>query len=124
MYLFKKFVGALLFPNTILLALLVVGVVLLWVSRKQRLARTIVTIAAAGFFLMSYTSSWSFLIKDLEYRYPVFDVMRSDRSDLKWVVVLGGGGTENGSLPAASQLNPQSVARVVEGLRILRALPN
>jgi len=124
MFLFKKFVGALLFPNTILLALLIVGVVMLWVGTRQRLARTILTIAAAGFFLMNYTSSWSFLVKDLEYRYPVFDVTRSDRTEMKWVVVLGGGGMENDSLPAASQLNPQSVARVVEGLRILRALPN
>jgi uncharacterized SAM-binding protein YcdF (DUF218 family) len=123
MFAFKKLVGALLFPNTILLALLGVGVLLLWIGSRRRHARVIITIAAAGFFLMSYTSIWSFLVRNLEYRYPVLDTARNDLAEMKWVVVLGGGGTENDSLPAASQLNPQSVARVVEGIRILKSSP-
>jgi len=123
MYWLKKFVGALLFPNTVLLAFLGIGVAMLWFSSKRRVGRMIVTIAAAGFFLMSCTSTWNFLIRDLEYRYPVFDANRSDVSDVGWVVVLGGGGTENDSLPAATQLNPQSVARVLEGFRILKSIP-
>jgi len=124
MYLFKKFVGALLFPNTILLALLGVGVLMLWVGSKRRLARALITIAAAGFFLMSYTSSWSFLVRKLEYRYPVYDTTRSDAAEMNWVVVLGGGGMEIQNLPAASRLNLQSVARVIEGIRILKSIPH
>jgi len=124
MFAFKKLLGALLFPNTILLALLVVGVLMLWIGSRRRLARVIITIAAAGFFLMSYTATWSFLVRNLEYRYPVLDTARSELAEMKWVVVLGGGGTDNDILPAASQLNPQSVARVVEGIRVLKSSPN
>src|SRR5262249_4185577 len=84
----------------------------------------IITIATAGFFLMSYTSTWNFLVRDLEYRYPVLDTTRGDLAEMKWVVVLGGGGTESDTLPAASQLNPQSVARVIAGIRILKSVPH
>src|SRR5436190_970807 len=54
----KKLVSPLLFPQTICLGLLGIGVLMLWFSAKQRLARIFVTIATAAFLFMSYPLIW------------------------------------------------------------------
>jgi uncharacterized SAM-binding protein YcdF (DUF218 family) len=41
----------------------------------------------------------------------------------RWVVVLGGGLTEAHGVPAASRLSETSLARLVEGVRLVRELP-
>ena len=41
----------------------------------------------------------------------------------KWIVVLGGGHVSDPSLPANSQINPAALARVVEGVRLYKAIP-
>jgi uncharacterized SAM-binding protein YcdF (DUF218 family) len=63
----------------------------------------------------------------LESRYPaplaVDDLAKADRGPIKWVVVLGAGRFPDESLPPNLQLDPLSLARLVEGLRIHRGLP-
>ena len=123
MFLIKKIVSALLLPHTLSLALLGIGVLLLWFSSRRRLAQTLVTISALGFFLLSYAGWWNFLVDRLEYKYPVFDSDRKDLDEFRWIVVLGGGGVRSDILPATSQLGPQGLARLTEGLRISKTLP-
>src|SRR5262245_21929222 len=100
MYEMKKFVGLLLLPNTLFFLLLAVGVLLLWFSSRRRLAQTLVTLAFGGYLLMGYNSNWNFLVERLEYQYPVFDAKEHDLKDVRWIVVLGGGGEESEVLPA------------------------
>jgi uncharacterized SAM-binding protein YcdF (DUF218 family) len=124
MFLIKKIVSAMLLPYSISLFLLGVGVLMLWFSSRRRLAQALVTISAFGFFLLSYGGWWNFLVDRLEYKYPVFDSDRKDLDGIGWIVVLGGGGVRSDVLPAPSQLNPQSLARLTEGVRIWKTLPN
>ena len=123
MFLFKKLVGPLLLPHSVFLVLLGVGVLMLWFSSKRRLSRILVTIAAVGFCLLSYPGVWSGLVGRMESKYPPLDIRRSDLSGIRWIVVLGGGGTMSDSLPATSQLSAPSQARLVEGIRILNSIP-
>jgi len=61
-------------------------------------------------------------LESLESRYaPLVDV--SQCSNIKWVVVLGGGHNTNSKLPATSQLSESSLSRLVEGVRIHGLLP-
>jgi uncharacterized SAM-binding protein YcdF (DUF218 family) len=124
MFLLKKIVSAMLLPHGMSLFLLGVGVLMLWFSSRRRLAQTLVTIAALGFFLLSYAGWWNFLVDRLEYQYPVFDGARKDVEGIHWIVVFGGGGVQSDLLPPPSQLGPQGLARLAEGMRIARILPD
>ncbi len=123
MFLLKKILGPLLYPHTVFLALLVCGVLVLWLTSKRKLGRVLVTLGAAGFLLLSYPIVWNGLLLGMEDRYPPLDLHQADLSGIQWVVVLGGGGTADDRLPATSQMSPASEARLVEGIRILRSIP-
>jgi uncharacterized SAM-binding protein YcdF (DUF218 family) len=122
MFELKKIVSALLLPHSISLFLLGIGVLMLWFSSRRRLAQTLVTISALGFYLLSYSGWWNFLVNRLEYQYPVFDSDRKDLDGIHWIVVFGGGSVESDILPAPSQLGPQGLARLTEGIRVSKTL--
>lgn len=72
--------------------------------------------------LFSYTPFPDISLKSLEYRYAsLLDV--SQFSDIRWVVVLGGGHHSDPGLPVTSQLSESSLSRLVEGIRIHKLLP-
>ena len=72
--------------------------------------------------LFSYTPFSDIALRSLECRYAsLVDV--SQFSDIKWVVVLGGGHNSDSRLIATSQLSESSLSRLVEGVRIHRLLP-
>ena len=62
------------------------------------------------------------LIQPLEGRARVMDPGRLPM-DLWAVVVLGGGVDEGTGLPPASRLNPGTIKRLAEGVRLWRARP-
>jgi len=122
LFLLKKLIGPLLFPHSVFLGLLGIGVLILWFSSKRKLARILVTISAVGFFFLSYPNMWKGLVSEMEDRYPALDTSQTDLSGVRWVVVLGGGGTLTDRLPPTSQLSPPSQARFVEGIRIWKSI--
>jgi uncharacterized SAM-binding protein YcdF (DUF218 family) len=123
MFLLKKFIGPLLFPHTVFLGLLVAGVLMLWFSSKRRFATILITLATAGFFLLSYPVAWRSAIEGMESKYPPLDIRQTGLSEIRWVVVLGGGGPMDARLPATSQMSTASLGRFVEGMRIIKSLP-
>ena len=78
MFFFKKLISPLLFPQTICLGLLSIGVLILWFSAKQKLARILVTIAAAALLFVSYPMIWDGIVHHTESSYPPLDLQRSD----------------------------------------------
>ena len=124
MFLFKKLIGPLLAPYPLFLGLLGLGVLMLWFSSRRRFANILVTIAAAGFFLLSYPALWDGTIHSMESRHPPLAMRQTDLSGVQWVVVLGGGGIMTDSLPATSELSSPSLARLVEGIRIQKSIPH
>jgi uncharacterized SAM-binding protein YcdF (DUF218 family) len=63
------------------------------------------------------------LLGPLENRYPPpLDIVPV--SDIKWVVVLGGGSTSDPGLPLTNRLSQASPIRLVEGIRIHNQLKN
>jgi uncharacterized SAM-binding protein YcdF (DUF218 family) len=124
MFFFKKLIGPLLAPYPVFLGLLGLGVLMIWFSSRRRLANILMTIGTVGFCLLSYPALWDGLVGGMEFRYRPLDTHKTNLSGIRWVVVLGGGGTEtSGRFPATSELSPSSLARLVEGIRILRSVP-
>jgi uncharacterized SAM-binding protein YcdF (DUF218 family) len=72
----------------------------------------------------------SSLLLPLEQRYPallqpekMFREGRKSGPPPKWIVVLGGGHRSDPSLPANSQISAAALGRVVEGVRLHKAIP-
>ena len=92
MFLFKKIVAPLFFPVPLCLELLLLGLILLWFTKKQKAGKIIVSVGVGLIILFSYGTVQDILLRSLENKYPSL-INLQDVDDLKWVVVLGGGHT-------------------------------
>jgi len=123
MFLFKKLLAPFLMPVPLCLLLLLLGLVLLWLTRRQRAGKYLATLGALLLLLLGYGSLSGRLLATLERRYaPVVDVSAA-AGRVRWVVVLGGGSSADSGLPATMRLSEASQARLVEGIRLQRRLP-
>jgi len=122
MFLFKKIVAPLFFPMTLILGILVFGLFLLSLTRRQKIGKIVVLIGIIFLGMLSYDAVSDKLLRSLEYKYPPLINLESIQG-VKWVVVLGGGHTSDPKLPITSQLSEISLVRLVEGIRIHRGLP-
>ena len=128
MFLLKKIVSQFLFPLPIGASLLVAGVLLLWLSKRQKLGKVLVTIGALFLLTLSYGAASNRLLAPLETLYPTYDLWRASdtvraEQAFAYVVVLGGGHSSDPRLPPSSQLSAASLVRLVEGIRIHREHP-
>jgi len=125
LFLLKKIVSPLFQPLSIVSVLLVSGLMLLWMTRKKNLGKTLLTLGTILLLLASYGFLADWLAASLENRYPpllkVEDIQKG--KDIKWIVVLGGGALPDPRLPLSSQLVPDSLSRLLEGVRLHRQLP-
>ena len=122
MFLFKKIVGPFFFPVTVILLILLLGFIILALTRKQKTGKILIFLGILLFGGLSYPWIPDRILMPLEYRNsPLLDP--SQLSGIRWVVVLGGGHVSVPNLPASSQLSEHSLFRLVEGVRIHRKLP-
>ena len=121
-FLLKKMLAPLFFPVSLCLELLLLGLLLLWFTRKQKTGKVVLSIGFLLLALLSYSAVSDELLQPLEYKYP--PVLKADNvTGVKWVVVLGGGHTSDPQLPVTSQIGGASVTRLVEGIRLSKMLP-
>ena len=129
-FLLKKFVSFWLMPLPFCLTLLVVGVVLLLFSKRQRLARTLVASSALLLLLFSNKAVSMALIRPLETLYPPIPELAPGQplptalAGCRYIVVLGGGHGESPGFSAVNQLSTSARGRLMEALRLARALPD
>lgn len=124
MYLRKLF-GNLFLPLPLSVSLMVAGLLLLWFSRKQKLARMVVSTGVLFLAVVTCLPLSDVFLSELEQRYKPLTTSQLTDPDVspKLVVVLGGGYTADPNLPALSQLSSSSLTRLVEGIRLHRQLP-
>jgi uncharacterized SAM-binding protein YcdF (DUF218 family) len=125
----KKVVSFWLMPVPLCVALLAVGAALAWPGRRRRAGRVCLVLAALAFLFFSNRAVSVLLLAPLESRYPAVPEMAPGGgapaavADCRYVVVLGGGHSDFPSLPAIGQLSTSALARLTEGVRLLRLLP-
>jgi uncharacterized SAM-binding protein YcdF (DUF218 family) len=122
MFLLKKIVAPLFFPVTLALGILLLGLFLLSLTRRQKAGKIVVLIGIIFLGMVSYNAVSDKLLQPLEYQYPPLLSLENIRN-IKWIVVLGGGHTSDPKLPITSQLSEASLIRLVEGIRIHNGLP-
>jgi len=117
----KKYVSSLLMPVPVCLALLTLGVVLLWRKKRPMWTRWSLTIALVSMVMMSAWPVPHWSVRSLERQYPA--LVNPPASTMTWIVVLGGGVSDDPTLPPNDQLGRASLGRLIEGLRLARAYP-
>ena len=122
MFLLKKITAPLFSPLCLCIELLLLGLFLLWFTRKQRAGKIIVSLGVILLCLLSYGAVSNSLLRPLEYKYPPLVHLEAVH-DIKWIVVLGGGHISDPGIPCTSQLSDASIARLVEGVRLYKMLP-
>ncbi len=114
--------GSSLLPVSLCLEVMLLGLVLIWLTRRRAAGRVIFSLGFIALALMGYGAFSDMLLRPLESEYP--PLQRLDAaSQVKWVVVLGGGAVADPKLPVTGQLSQSSLVRLVEGIRLQRMLP-
>ncbi|MFA5109824.1 MAG: ElyC/SanA/YdcF family protein [Desulfobaccales bacterium] len=130
MFILKKIAANFLSPGSLGLEILILGLFLLWFTRRQRLGKIVVSLGTALLLLFGSPLLSPRLLMPLERHYPALlhpeALVREGRQPQTspiWIVVLGGGHDTDPSLPVNSQISRAALSRVVEGVRLYRALP-
>jgi len=117
LFVLKKIITLAIYPLSLCLTALVVGLFFIWFTRKQKLGKIIVTIGVVVLIFFSYGFLSNHLLSSLENEYsPLTDL--KEVHGVKWIVVLGGGIVSDPKLPANGQISSSSLSRLVEGIRI------
>jgi uncharacterized SAM-binding protein YcdF (DUF218 family) len=119
MHLARQLIGALAMP-LVLALLLVVAAAFYWVWRR-RLAGWLLASAAALVYVSALPVVGDSLLYTLEERFPLLDIHKR-MPIAKFVVVLGSGYRPRDGISAVAALDEDGLVRIVEAVRIGRAL--
>lgn len=126
----KKVIGYWLMPMPLSLLLIVVGVSLLRWSSKKRLGHCTFIAGCVWLLLCTNSGVGTWMVRHFEGRYPAQptllenDPLPARLERCEFIAVLGGGHTYVPGWSANNQLSPSALARIVEGVRLARRLPD
>jgi uncharacterized SAM-binding protein YcdF (DUF218 family) len=125
MFLMRKIVSRFLFPVPLSLEFLLVGLFLLWFTRRQRAGKVMATCGALLLLAFSNIVTSNALLRPLEYSYPQMVVPPGANriSSAKYIAVLGGLGDDDPNVPITSHVFPDLMVRLIEGVRVHRQIP-
>ncbi len=131
MYAFKKLLAPILSPLSVCIALISIGMFLLFKTQKGKLGKTLLVCGWVLLVAVSYEAFSGRMLQTLECQYPSLDIAKTPDPltgkaplhSVKWVVVLAGGVKDKQDLPYQLQISHHSRVRLMEGIRIHRAIP-
>lgn len=131
MFILKKIISQFFFPMPLIIYIIFAALFLLWFTKKQKAGKILATVGLSILVLFSYETVSNTLLRHLEERYGMSDIfnvtkpsLSSKNNHIRLIVVLGGGHTSDPNLPLTSQINHYSLVRLIEGIRIYRAIPD
>jgi uncharacterized SAM-binding protein YcdF (DUF218 family) len=119
----KEFFSLLIMPLSILCELLIIGGILYLFNRKRA---TKMFLLLTGFWFISISTSLvpNYLISRLENSYmPLLKADSLLSGEPVYLIVLGGGHSDDKSLPPNSQLSVVALGRLIEGIRLHWLIP-
>ncbi len=120
----KSIIGGSLNPICISLLLCLTGATL-WILRpRSRVGLVLVLSGSLVLLVMSLPLTGRRLLRSLELKAGEYaDPEELSRNDVKWIVVLGGD-LRGGELSPADRVAYSSLVRVMEGIRLWKAMPD
>jgi uncharacterized SAM-binding protein YcdF (DUF218 family) len=122
MFIIKKVISRFLFPVPLSLEFLLIGIFLLWFTRRQRAGKAMVTCGALLLMAFSNSAVSNALLRPLERTYPPFAISQATEN-IEYIAVLGGLGDDDPKVPVTSHVFPDLMVRLIEGVRIHRLIP-
>ena len=119
MFWLKKWLGGLLMPLPLSILLILLGLLLLWLTRHQRWGKVLATLGLAVLLLFSLRPVSVDLLRPLEQQYP--PLPRTEQVD--FILVLGHGHVSDPTIPLTSQPISNAYARILEAIDIKRHNP-
>ncbi len=118
---FRHSIEALINPFFLCLLGLVIALIIL--SFKKNTLKIRILLAVILLILLLLSTGWlpGWLTHRLESKHAVIQQVDPD---IHWIVVLSGGQATGNGLPANTLLYSASIKRLVEGVRLFRALPD
>ena len=116
MFWLKKWLGGLLMPLPFTLMLIVLGLLLLWFTRRQRLGKSLCTLGTLLLLTLSLRPVSVELLRPLEQQFPPFPASQS----VDFILVLGHGHVSDPTIPLTSQPISNAYARIAEHYGIPR----
>jgi uncharacterized SAM-binding protein YcdF (DUF218 family) len=130
MFSFKFIFSRLFFPVALCLEILILGLVLLWFTRRQRTGKLVVTLGTILLVLLSNYAITDRMLIPLERKYPALinlqasqAVTQDNQTAAKMIVMLGGGHRSDPKLPITDHLSDTALTRLVEAVRLYKELP-
>jgi uncharacterized SAM-binding protein YcdF (DUF218 family) len=128
MFLYERFLASFFTPMPIILIFLIISLIMIIVGRKILFAKLLLTFSVILLIIFSYTSLPRYMISAEEDTYKphyksyteMISKIANSGKPVKWVVVLGGGVSNDGDLPVSSKLSSASMIRLIEGIRLMR----
>ncbi len=118
LFVLKKLVSRLLFPAPVIAIVLLVGVLLLWFSkRRQKLGKILVSVSLVLFLLGTNGTVVAYICAPLDRMYDAYGVT-DNPVPVDYVVVLGGGHSDDETLSPMGKLATETAVRVAEGIRV------
>ena len=125
MFLFKKIISHFIDPLSIVIFLLVAGLLLLFLTPRQRTGKVIILVSTLVLVFSSFNVTANFLTAPLLNKYiPIEQVTISMQANSpEYIVVLGAGSSSNSKLPLMSRIGYTTLVRLLEGIRIHKMIP-
>ncbi|WP_372883145.1 ElyC/SanA/YdcF family protein [Psychromonas sp.] len=121
LFVLKKWLGSLLMPLPLILMLFLLGLILLFFTQKQKLAKFNLLLSFILLFTFSCLPFTERLVAPLERQHP--PVMQPAQ-DFQFILLLGSGGSADPGLPVTGQLSATALSRFIEALRLYQSNPN
>ncbi|MCX5834699.1 MAG: YdcF family protein [Deltaproteobacteria bacterium] len=110
----KKIITPFFYPLTLSVLFLVGGLILLLFTKRQRLAKCLVSAGTVILVFFSYDPGSNLILRPLESPPPSLPAASS--ASAPWVVVLGHGLSVDERIPWTAQLSSNSMVNLVEGV--------
>ena len=123
--LFRSIAVSVTSPTAWIGVLLILGFVLSW-TKKQKLAKLAYSLGTILFITFAFDPFTEILLNNYENRYPAFssEIIKPNPK-IEYVVVLAGGFVPSSPQhPLTSELTRHTLARVIEGIKIYKEIPN
>lgn len=97
---------------------LLTGLILLYKKQLTK-AKAVLIFTLVWFFLFSYDPFANIILHHIESAYPT---LKTAPPETRYIYLLGGGHTNDSSLPITSQVSNEAVVRLTEAIRLYRQL--
>lgn len=117
----KKLISPFILTMPLCFGLIIIGLVFLWFTKKQRIGKILVTAGAVILLAMSLSFVAKIIVSPLDQAYPVYKVDKN--KPVKFVVVLSGGAGFNADIPMNTSGDYVTLSRLMEGIRVYKYNP-